>query len=374
MTTYCVYKCFYHWSLDLDISLVEHKRFEDDSNYIKPSMSMCFFDPFDSEAFEKYTKGVNISDYKNFLFGNLKQHEHIPVLLGVDFENVTKKFEDYLIGYAIHWQNDSFQFYHPKSLPVDIKKPHVSYIGVYFTWIVKCYSLDFPSEARILEIGVKSQIFPNSTLPRMFGLGVSFHYPNQFLKSFENFKTSWSVSSNTKHLSGMILTINNFEVTIRRNTNEKPCNMDSFNDDQLVYQEFHSRGDKCRPPYKLWNTTYPVCDTMQKMAKANFLFGTQRDNYMQPCQTAEKVIFEYQESDLSDLSVDNDYVQKAGFRDIENLYSNGSFLIATQLLSSRFKVIQHVQKYDLQSLIGNSGGYIGLFLGKISSNYKINYF
>ena len=104
----------------------------------------------------------------------------------------------------------------------------------------------------------------------MFGLGVSFHYPNQFLKSFENFKTSWSVSSSTKNYVGMILTINNFEVTIRRNTNEKPCNMDWLNDDQLVYQEFLRRRDKCRPPYKLWNTTYPVCDTMQKWQRLTF--------------------------------------------------------------------------------------------------------
>ena len=76
------------------------------------------------------------------------------------------------------------------------------------------------------------------------------------------------------HYGGMILTINNFEVTIRRNTNTRPCNMDWLNDDQLVYQDFLSKGAKCRPPYKIWNTTFPVCDTMEKMAKANFLFGS----------------------------------------------------------------------------------------------------
>ena len=180
----------------------------------------------------------------------------------------------------------------------------------------------------------------------MFGFGVSFHYPNQFLKSFENFKMSWSVSGNTKKHGGMLLTINNFEVTIRRYTNTRPCNMDWLNDDQLVYQDFLSKGAKCRPSYKIWNTTFPVCDTMEKMAKANFLFGSQRDRYKQPCQTAEKVAFEYQETDFSELKFDDDYFKKIGFQDYEHFFGEDSLIIAVQSLSSRFKVIQHVQKYD----------------------------
>ena len=31
---------------------------------------------------------------------------------------------------------------------------------------------------------------------------------------------------------------------------------------------------------------------------------------------------------------------------------------------SRFKVIEHKEAYGLQNLVGNSGGYIGLFLGR----------
>ena len=40
------------------------------------------------------------------------------------------------------------------------------------------------------------------------------------------------------------------------------------------------------------------------------------------------------------------------------------FSIAPQIPVSRFKVIEQKQAYDLQNLIGNSGGYIGVFLGK----------
>ena len=171
----------------------------------------------------------------------------------------------------------------------------------------------------------------------------------------------------------MTLKINDFEVTIRRNTNKNKCNNDWLNDDQLVYETFLSQGKKCRPPYQIWNATYPICDTAEKISKANFRFGRQRDKFEQPCQTAEKIVFEYQEMDLTHVSTNTEYFRETGLDDYNNFLENGSFIISIQTLSNRFKVIQHVQKYDLQSLIGNSGGYIGLFLGKLNCNQFLRF-
>ena len=42
---------------------------------------------------------------------------------------------------------------------------------------------------------------------------------------------------------------------------------------------------------------------------------------------------------------------------------NGIWLIKMNFLSGHFKEIKQVRAYNVQSLIGNSGGYIGLFLG-----------
>ena len=369
LTTFCVYRCFYHWCQDLDISLVAHQQYGEKPNYIKPAVSMCFFEPFVSAAFENNELGVNLSDYKKLLAGNLDDRELTPELLDIDFEKVTMNIMDYMIGYAIHWENDTFRFHVKTSLPPGVEMPHVSYIGLYYNWILKCYSLRLPLNASVFEIGFVHNIFPNNTLPSTYGFGVSFHYPNQFLKSYDNMRMTWVGQTNAyqKH-KGMTLKINDFEVTIRRNTNKNKCNNDWLNDDQLVYETFLSQGKKCRPPYQIWNATYPICDTAEKISKANFRFGRQRDKFEQPCQTAEKIVFEYQEMDLTHVSTNTEYFRETGLDDYNNFLENGSFIISIQTLSNRFKVIQHVQKYDLQSLIGNSGGYIGLFLGKLNCN------
>ena len=368
-TAFCVYKCFYYWFQDLDISLVAHQQYGEKPNYIRPAVSMCFFEPFVPTAFENNELGVKLSDYKKLLAGNLDERKLTPEMLEIDFEKVTLNFTDYIIGYAIHWENDTFKFYVKNSLPPDIEIPYVSYIGLFYNWIIKCYSLRLPLKASIFELGFADDIFRNNSLPSSYGFGISYHYPNQFLKSYENLRMTWPAQMNAdqKH-KGMYLKINDFEVTIRRNTKKNKCNKDWLNDDQLVYETFLSQGEKCRPPYHIWNATYPICDTAEKISKANFRLGRQRDNFTQPCQTAEKVVFEYQEMNLAPVSTNSEYFRTAGYQDYKHFLDNGSFIISTQMLSNRFKVIQHVQKYDLQSLIGNSGGYIGLFLGKLNCN------
>ena len=44
-------------------------------------------------------------------------------------------------------------------------------------------------------------------------------------------------------------------------------------------------------------------------------------------------------------------------------HSNDTFSINIALMSKKFKLITHKKAYDLQTLIGNCGGYIGLILG-----------
>ena len=367
-TLFCLYKCFYQWSLDLDISAVEYKEYGYEGNYIKPTMSMCFFDPFDAKAFDNDRLGpeINISVYKKLLFGTLKEETFNPELLTIDFENVTLDIKEYLKGYAIGWDNDTFRFYNMTSLPPGLEMPYQSYVGSYHNWILKCYSIDIPIDASTFQVGLISEIFPNKTLPSTFGFAISFHYRNQFLKSFENMKMTWTAPDDqSQKTRSLLMKINSFEVTIRRKTKNRPCNADWLNDDQLVYEEFLTRGGKCRPPYKIWNSTYPVCDTIQKMYEANYHFGRQRDKYMEPCQNAEKVIYESQVVDFSKLSMDSDYYHRVGLAEFDYFFKEGSFIVVVEILSNRFKVIKHVQQYDLQSLIGNSGGYIGLFLGTI---------
>ena len=75
----CVIWCLHNYILDLDLSVVSHKRFGEEENIIKPSMSLCFFDPFVKSKFEKNELGLNISyiEYKDFSFCKNMEQENL---------------------------------------------------------------------------------------------------------------------------------------------------------------------------------------------------------------------------------------------------------------------------------------------------------
>ena len=75
-------------------------------------------------------------------------------------------------------------------------------------------------------------------------------------------------------------------------------------------------------------------------------FGTPAP-IMEPCQSADKFVFDH--IDLYDS--------------FSPWRMNESFSVFANMQVSRVKVIEQKRAYELQTLIGNSGGYIGLLLG-----------
>ena len=367
-TLICVYQCFYQYQLDLDVSLVENKLFDAEEGYIKPAISMCFFDPFIPQKFDDNYPHLNMSDYKSFVSGKLWKKN----LLKVNFEKVTRMLDDYIVGYFIQWNNASFKFYYNESDVV--KKPRLSYVGFYVNWVLKCYSVDLPLDATILEFVFRKEIFPNGILPPLNGFGVSFHYPGQFLKSYDNMRLHWqSQQCDMKRSNGIHLRINILEVAVRRNTKTRPCNEDWRMDDFRVFQQYIEKGVKCVSPYHQWNLSYPACDTMEKMSQAYFPLGDARMKYKQPCKSAEKVVYEYSDLDFSNntTTVTEDWYIDVGISENDlPLFLNSSYFnyLVVQMKSNTLKVIEHKPAYDIQNFVGNSGGYVGLFLGMVKEN------
>ena len=112
----------------------------------------------------------------------------------------------------------------------------------------------------------------------------------------------------------------------------------------------------CRPVYDIWNSTYLPCDSKEKNQLATFPFGPKRNDYVEPCQSADKIIYDYQETNVNS----NDTTYKYPI-------PPNSFQVMVVFPGSKFKVILHKAAYDFLSLIGNGGGYVGLFLGIITS-------
>ena len=135
-------------------------------------------------------------------------------MLEIDFEKVTKRIENYIVMYYVGWKNGSYNTYNNTSLfPRFMKKPYPSYIGKILYDIVKCYAINIPMNASFLSIELKKDIFPEGIRPTINGLGVAFHYPNQFFRSFDNLRLAWpkDIATQNKTLV-MTLNINTFEV------------------------------------------------------------------------------------------------------------------------------------------------------------------
>ena len=144
----------------------------------------------------------------------------------------------------------------------------------------------------------------------------------------------------------MMLTVNNVEVTKRRNSRNKKCNK-NWNEYDFEVARHYLEKMGCRPVYGIWGSSYPTCNSTEKMAMA-LSYGIQPP-ITEPCQSADKIVFEHMDK----------------YNTGDNVYDgrNGAFSIYVDMLVSRVKVIEQQRAYNLQSLIGNSGGYIGLLLG-----------
>ena len=146
----------------------------------------------------------------------------------------------------------------------------------------------------------------------------------------------------------MDFTIKIFEVTIRRNRSKTACFADWKNYDSLIIQQIIAR-EGCRPPYYIWNSSLELCSTMREM-EALSKFGNL--SYLAPCQGADKIVYDYQETEL--------YTPY-----LTNVVDKRFFDVAVGIQDQTFKLIERKQAYSFQNLIGNGGGYVGLFLGNV---------
>ena len=364
-TLWCVGICFYNYHLDLDVSLVEHRTFGAANDYITPAISLCLFDPFSEDKFNESFLGFDKKAYTSFLAGNHWNER----MQNTNFDNITKSLDEYLNGYWVQWRNLSWKFVYPDRLPQGFAKPYLSYSGFNLELLIKCYSIDIPVDAMLFGVFFKRSFFPNARRPRFQGFGFVMHYPNQFLNSISSMKMSWPkeiIESN--HSLSMEIKVNNFEITIRRNSRKNTCNPDLKNDDYIASETSLDK-IKCYPPYYNWKSKHPICKTSHEIANAKQLILKTRSKLQQPCKSAEKITYEHQ--DLS-VAIEEFYKNKrimkflfhsgVGKEKLRQLLTTG-YDITVLIPENKYKAIVHKQAYDITSLIGNSGGYIGLFLG-----------
>ena len=241
--------------------------------------------------------------------------------------------------------NSFFRYSSTSSLPTLIKEPYPTYIGAFYgSFIVKCYGIDLPMHGEYFGLEMNKTIFPGGIRPNSFGLGLSLHYPNQFFRSFNNIRWHWPNPIQIRNQSlEMLIKMKIFEVTIRRNSRWNQCRA-NWKEHDFDVAKRHLETVGCRTVYEVRSSNYQLCNSSEKMAMS---LNWNVPQIMEPCQSSDKIVYE---------EFDNQYKNL-------NFFSADSFVVWIDMRMSKIKVIEHKQAYNLQNLIANSGGYIGLFLG-----------
>ena len=133
------------------------------------------------------------------------------------------------------------------------------------------------------------------------------------------------------------------EILKRRNSRHRKCSGDIENYDKNIVDEVLHKTE-CRPPYLQSHHPYSKC-TAQKDIKAGKIdrLARKRARIPNACQRISEV------RELIRNNIENSTTWTIGIAYPEEV-----------------KIIEQSKDVDVHSLIGNIGGYIGLFLGRIT--------
>ena len=128
------------------------------------------------------------------------------------------------------------------------------------------------------------------------------------------------------------------EVLRRRNKGTSCVNDWEYYDDFVLSSHLERAG--CNNPYQTGNNI--TCATQKQIVGARYEFADVTNSYNVPCQEMSNIVYDYQKVVYNTTN--------AGF----------NFRV---IYPEKMKIISQARSVDFHTLIGNIGGYIGLFLG-----------
>ena len=377
-----VFYCLHKYLQNKDISIVDYKTYNADADDIYPAVTLCFQPEFLDNFTSNQVKNVNKKDYINFLNGEYWDED----FLRIDYDEVTTKIEDYFLAsymvgyYSLEWGWTEYLFnphnnsvFPPPSILGADTMDWYTFLPKFYTSFrstsEKCFSIEIPNDLEPVyrfEILFNASIFPDGIRPSEEFFGVKIHYPNQYL-SAKMRKYSWKEHNGNNSLE-MQFKLENVVVIESRNKPESQCNENWREGDQTMMKNL-VKEIGCQPPY--WEHLHDStsCQNKEQMSMFYYLNLT---GQLPPCKIMQKVMYSYQELDelryhwLNITSPDEyqyyDY-EANEWTSASNQKDPHFFKISIEFDDSTFMEIQHVRAFDIESFIGNSGGYLGLFTG-----------
>lgn len=336
---------------DRDIGVVDYEILEKvDVEY--PVLSLCFKNPFierelnkfivngsqklDKSSYEQYLKGENIDD---------------KIMKSIMYENVTIDLDNYF-SYAIYkFRNESSSHVITSSKLISHK---ITFNGYFrHQLFVKCFApeiskSDYPNLERFeLSYDTDSLLDDLAISERGFQrVDFNIHYPEHFLLEVSRGSGLLSDLLRFGKTSGTRLSITEIEFLKRRRNRNNDCLENWKNFDSLVLRQ-HVKKFGCQLPYILPTRSeitkgadYPICESAEQMETSMYdFYKAKNDYYPKACHRISRL---------------NYFIQSPP--------ANKKWSIVI-LYPEEIKIITQSKEVDVHSLIGNIGGYIGLFLG-----------
>ena len=351
----CMCYCLHQYLLDEDVSRIDFALLNENEHNIYPTISFCIDKPFLEEDLKVY--GINVSSYTDFLLGNVWDDK----IAKIDYSKITIKLENHIFaisGLTNSWK--SYHFYPSKQSSRGNWQPTFYEINIaYVTMVYKCLSFEVPyipkETIRTLSVYMNSSIFPNGIRPtRPYTLCVYYHYPHQSLRTTT--KTCNLVQNDTRLDNySMFFRVQMVVALRQRNKRSHRCVEDRKNDDNYILSSI-VKDIGCKPLHWKIDTSFPNCSRKEIMKMIGEYTPHYYTNYPNPpCQRIKKILANYEEYDMVDdpeKGNGEEYIEMRGIFEVKMKFEDETFLL-----------IQQTRDFDIQSLVGNSGGYLGLFLG-----------
>ena len=329
-----------------DVSSISYTSYETDRNIIYPQWSVCITEPFIYQNLLWTWHGNDsLKHYRRYIAGESTFRKEYAQ---VGFFNVTLNLFDYVKMVKLYVRN------------VTINKPVIctaienctyvtfknNFNGLSNGLFIRCFAFDINLKAtgNVKALGVifKQELRDAFQTISRSGLGAIYlglNYPGQMLRNTENYQ---SVGKRLgESLESLDIKSSSVEILRRRNKNDDPCFADWINFDESILKKHHETVG-CSPPYH--QSDKPVCTTKKKLLESRYEINEIGNRYYPaPCEELTNFVFAVTE--LPFVTTDKKPSLHLTYPE-------------------KIKIIQQIKSVDLHSLIGNIGGYIGLFLGK----------
>ena len=275
--------------------------------------------------------------------GRIKVNDH---LMSIDYDKVAIKVEDFIFRTSVNYKEKKRSFFGSPLNRIATRS---------WGWpmgVMKCFSFDVPFKKgnllSTITINFNNSIFPDGKRPSdgwgPKGLMIFHHYPGQFGRSFATNRRFWNDRTPSASYR-MRFYLNGMEILKTRQKRSEKC-QDYISYDKWMVKNI-TEELQCYPPYWIVNEQYPVCNTQEKLYRAqqmfwNYFYGLEESNT--PCTEIQKVDMSYEETE--DFSLDSNVTR-----------------IQLYYLAGKYKEIRQMKAYTAMMLFGNIGGFMGLLLG-----------